>query len=101
MNVGIVKETDNFIVINDINPVSPVHLLIIPKKHYASILDIDINNGFNGNEVFLLMNDLAREFHVSGSGFRIAINTKDDGGQTVNHMHIHLMAGRSFGWPPG
>lgn len=99
IKADIVRETDNFIVISDINPVSPVHLLIIPKKHYESVLDI--NNEFNGNEVFLLINDLAREFHVEDNGFRIVMNTKDDGGQTVNHMHIHFMAGRSFVWPPG
>lgn len=99
INAGVVKETDNFIVIKDINPVSPVHLLLISKEHYDSILDI--NNKFNGNEVFALINDLANDFKVEDRGFRIVINTKEGGGQTVNHMHIHFMAGRGFGWPPG
>lgn len=103
ISAGIVKETNNFIVIKDINPVAPVHLLIISKKHYDSVLNLntDIAGGFNGSEVFALINDLAHEFNVAGSGFRIVINTGEDGGQTVNHMHIHFMAGRGFGWPPG
>ena len=101
ISADVVKETDNFIVIRDINPVSPVHLLLISKEHYDSILDIDINNKFNGNEVFALINDLANDFKTFERGFRITINTKEDGGQTVNHMHIHFMAGRGFGWPPG
>ncbi len=126
--VDIVKETDNFIVIKDINPVAPVHLLIISKRHYDSVLDIkvenenrllrcarndedDIRNDVNGNdrnecrdggnEIFGLLGALADDFKVADKGFRTVINTKEDGGQTVNHLHIHFMAGRGFGWPPG
>jgi histidine triad (HIT) family protein len=116
--VDLVKETDNFIVIKDINPVAPVHLLIISKNHYDSVLDIDggggrgegkkplLRQGSNdgnqgGNELFGLLGALASEFNVKDKGFRTVINTKDDGGQTVSHLHIHFMAGRRFGWPPG
>ncbi len=99
INAGVVKETDNFIVIKDINPVSPIHLLLISKKHYDSVLDMD--SGFYGSEIFDAINDLANNYNVKDRGFRIVINTKEDGGQTVNHMHIHFMAGRGFGWPPG
>ncbi|MHB1662137.1 MAG: HIT domain-containing protein [bacterium] len=114
MPADIIKETDNFVVIKDINPVAPVHLLIISKKHYGSILDIkgektllrgtrdDGNeNGIGGNEIFGLIGELAKKFKAEDAGFRTVINTKEDGGQTVNHMHIHFMAGRRFGWPPG
>ena len=126
--VDIVRETDNFIVIKDINPVAPIHLLIISKRHYDSVLDIkvenenrllrcarndedavrnDVNgNDVNecrdgGNEIFGLLGALADDFKVADKGFRTVINTKADGGQTVNHLHIHFMAGRGFGWPPG
>ena len=126
--VDIVRETDNFIVIKDINPVAPIHLLIISKRHYDSVLDIkvenenrllrcarndedairnDVNgNDVNecrdgGNEIFGLLGALADDFKVADKGFRTVINTKEDGGQTVNHLHIHFMAGRGFGWPPG
>ena len=101
--VDIVKETDNFIVIKDINPVAPVHLLIISKRHYDSVLDADGEGGGwdGGNEIFGLLGALADDFKVADKGFRTVINTKADGGQTVNHLHIHFMAGRGFGWPPG
>lgn len=108
MPVDIIKETGNFVVIKDINPVAPVHLLIISKKHYDSILDINRKNegegnenGIGGKEIFGLIYELAEEFKVRDDGFRIVINTKEDGGQTVHHMHIHFLAGRRFGWPPG
>ena len=136
----IIKETAHFIVIKDINPVAPVHLLIISKRHYSSVLDIKeenesgllrcarndgnkarndedaIRNDGNGNdwngnegnecwgggnEIFGLLGALAKEFKAADKGFRTVINTGDDGGQTVNHLHIHFMAGRGFGWPPG
>ncbi|MHB8231759.1 MAG: histidine triad nucleotide-binding protein [bacterium] len=101
--VDIIKETDNFVVIKDINPVAPVHLLIISKKHYSNLLDIEDGNEkeTGGNEVFGLLRNLAEEFNAEDAGFRTVINTKEDGGQTVNHLHIHFMAGRRFGWPPG
>lgn len=96
-----IKATDNFIVVRDVNPVAPLHLLLISKKHYESILNVNKNGGFNGDEFFTLINELAVEFNVADSGFRVVINTKKDGGQTVNHFHVHFMAGRGFGWPPG
>lgn len=99
--VNVVKETDNFIVIKDINPVSPIHLLIISKRHYNSLLDVKGEGAIYGNEIFGLCGELASEFNAADRGFRIVINTKEDGGQTVNHMHIHFMAGRRFTWPPG
>ncbi len=99
INAGVVKETGNFIIIKDINPVSPVHLLLISKKHYDSLLNID--SRVDGNEIFGVIKDLANDYNVKDSGFRIVINTGEDGGQTVSHMHIHFMAGRGFGWPPG
>ena len=119
----IIKETAHFIVIKDINPIAPVHLLIISKRHYDSVLDIKVENenrllrcarndgdnachdgdesGIGGNEIFGLLGALAKEFKTGDKGFRTVINTGDDGGQTVNHLHIHFMAGRGFGWPPG
>jgi histidine triad (HIT) family protein len=120
----IIKETAHFIVIKDINPVAPVHLLIISKRHYDSVLDIKdenkngllrcarndedaIRNDGNeywwggGSEIFGLLGALAEEFKAADKGFRTVINTGEDGGQTVNHLHIHFMAGRGFGWPPG
>ncbi len=102
MPADIIKETDNFIAIEDLNPVAPVHLLIISKKHYDSLLDVGgKDDNIGGNEIFALIGELAREFNAWERGFRTVINTKNDGGQTVKHLHIHFMAGRRFGWPPG
>ncbi len=98
----IIDETDNFVVIKDINPVAPMHLLIISKIHYDSVLDTGGEDGINcGKELFGILGTLAEKFNVADKGFRTVINTKEDGGQTVNHLHIHFMAGRWFGWPPG
>ncbi|MGC8554883.1 MAG: HIT domain-containing protein [Candidatus Acidulodesulfobacterium sp.] len=113
----IVEETEDFVVIKDINPVAPIHLLIISKVHYDSVLDVgckgeadknaddgnkgDMKGCVAGKELFGILNSLARKFGVADKGFRTVINTKEDGGQTVNHLHIHFMAGRGFGWPPG
>jgi histidine triad (HIT) family protein len=95
----VIKETDGFIVIKDINAVSPLHLLIISKTHYDSIINTD--EVFNGNELLQLIKVISQEFGIDSEGFRIVINTGPDGGQTVMHFHAHLMAGRSFSWPPG
>ncbi len=160
----IIEETDGFIVIKDINPVAPIHLLIISKSHYDSVLDIGFSDGdyksnggrheecqsgnknksdidekhkvggstgnagnddkagsarktysvdcgnnvnmenyygIDGRELFGILGSLADKFNVADKGFRTVINTKEDGGQTVNHLHVHFMAGRGFGWPPG
>jgi|GEM_PF-42098 len=109
-----IKESDNFIVIRDINPVAPVHLLIISKRHYDSVMEagsdaVNVSEGGlsgrggwgGGNEIFWLLGSLAKEFKADGKGFRTVINTGEDGGQTVQHLHIHFLAGRGFGWPPG
>ncbi len=100
----IIEETDGFIVIKDMNPVAPIHLLIISKSHYDSVLDVGCKGGADksgGREFFGILGSLADKFNVADKGFRTVINTKEDGGQTVNHLHIHFMAGRGFGWPPG
>ncbi|MHB1679068.1 MAG: HIT domain-containing protein [bacterium] len=95
----IIKETNGFIVIKDINAVAPLHFLIISKTHYDSIVNTDAL--FNGNEFMQLVKEISKEYNLDSKGFRIVINTGFDGGQTVMHFHAHLMAGRNFTWPPG
>ena len=112
----IIEETEDFVVIKDINPIAPIHLLIISKSHYDSVLDVECKDGADksgitadngdmegrfGRELFGILTSLAKKFNVEDKGFRTAINTKEDGGQTVNHLHVHFLAGRGFGWPPG
>lgn len=95
-----VYEDDEVMAFNDLNPQAPVHVLIIPKKHYTSILDIEADGTPMGH-ICKVAKQLAKELGVDEKGFRLVINTGDDGGQTVKHLHMHLTGGRFFGWPAG
>ncbi len=88
----IVKETDKVIVIKDLNPQAPTHLLLIPKTHYASIMECEDRGILN--ELLSVARDIAGEQGVDKKGFRLVINTNEEGGQTVFHLHMHLLAGR-------
>ncbi len=97
----IVFEDDLVVVIEDIAPVAPLHLLIIPKKHIVNSLDLHDDDAELLSRIFQVATRLARENAVAESGFRIVINNNEDAGQSVFHLHFHLMAGRRFHWPPG
>lgn len=94
----IVHETDGTLAFEDVAPKAPVHLLVIPKAHCRDILSAP-----SGTVEMLVevARTLARERGVDASGFRLVINTGADGGQTVFHLHLHLLAGRPLAWPPG
>jgi histidine triad (HIT) family protein len=99
-----VYEDDQCLAFLDINPQAPVHVLVIPKVHIASLNDVeDIENVQNDKLSYLLsvVKKLAKEYNIAQSGYRTVINTGDDGGQTVHHLHIHLLGGRFMQWPPG
>lgn len=98
----IVYEDDSVIAFNDINPQAPVHIVIIPKFHIESILDLNKNNAecFLGN-MFLAASKIAKDHSVDASGFRIVINNGHNAGQAVSHLHLHLLGGRPMKWPPG
>jgi histidine triad (HIT) family protein len=83
----------------DLNPQAPVHILIIPKKHVAS-LD-DANDSDLLGRMMALAAAIARQEGIAKSGYRTVINTGKDGGQSVDHLHIHLLGGRAMTWPPG
>jgi histidine triad (HIT) family protein len=83
----------------DVNPQAPVHILIIPKKHVAS-LDDATDSDLLGRMLSLAA-ALARQEKIARSGYRTVVNTGRDGGQTVDHLHIHLLGGRAMTWPPG
>ncbi|MBI5588552.1 MAG: histidine triad nucleotide-binding protein [Deltaproteobacteria bacterium] len=94
MKSTVVHETDGLIVIKDINPQAPTHLLVLPKKHYSTILECDDRDLLA--EMLLAAKEVAKKAGVDEKGFRLVINTNDEGGQTVFHLHMHLMAGRSL-----
>jgi len=97
----ILKESEDYIVIHDIAPQAPVHLLIIPKKTMACINCAEPEDQALLGKLILAAKDVAAELGIKEKGYRLVINTGDDGGQTVNQLHVHLLAGRQLQWPPG
>ena len=97
----IVYEDNEIIVFNDINPQAPIHLLIVPKKEIRTLNDLDENDQVIIGKMFLTAKKLAKEFNVDKTGYRTVFNCNEDGGQTVFHIHLHLLGGRQLIWPPG
>ena len=84
----------------DINPQAPVHLLIVPRRHVGSLAETSPNDATLLGHLMVVSAQLARDMGL-GSGYRAVINTGSDGGQTVDHLHVHLLGGRPLLWPPG
>lgn len=95
-----IYENDHVLAFPDINPQAPTHLLIIPKQHFASLAQTSAAETELLGELLLAANHVAQQQHL-GNGFRTVINTGPDGGQTVEHLHLHLLGGRQMHWPPG
>lgn len=94
-----VAETAEAIAFRDIAPQAPVHVLVVPRAHVAS-LDAAADAAQLGS-VLALARQVAREQGIAEAGYRCVINTGGDGGQTVGHLHVHVLGGRALGWPPG
>lgn len=94
---------DEFVVaFHDISPAAPVHILVIPKKHIASLLELTAQDGPLISHIMTeVIPRIAKQEQLEEKGFRLTVNTKEDGGQTVNHLHFHLLGGRAMTWPPG
>ena len=97
----IVYEDDLCLAFKDINPVAPIHVLIIPKKNIKTINDIQSNDKELIGELFLVAKKIAKDYNIDKNGYRLIFNCNDDAGQTVFHIHMHLLAGRKLSWPPG
>lgn len=93
----IVYEDDNIMGFNDINPIAPVHILVIPKKHIVSINEITEQDQAMIGKLFGVIKDLAAEMGIADTGFRIVTNSGFDGGQEVGHLHFHLIGGKALG----
>ena len=100
MDAEIVHEDDHVVAFRDIHPQAPVHVLIIPRKHIASMLAITPEDAELLGHMHLTARQLARELDIAEGGYRSIFNCGSDAGQTVWHIHLHLMGGRSMGWPP-
>ncbi|MDD4238194.1 MAG: histidine triad nucleotide-binding protein [Desulfotomaculaceae bacterium] len=97
----IVYENERVLVFKDINPIAPVHLLVIPKKHISTLTDMDKEDTLLMGQVQLTAARLAVEMGFAEGGFRLVNNCGRGAGQLVMHIHYHLLAGRPLSWPPG
>jgi histidine triad (HIT) family protein len=98
---SIVYEDDRVIAFNDIKPQAPTHVLVVPKRHIESLNDLQQDDDEIVGELIRRAAAIAKERGVSADGFRTVFNTNRDGGQTVFHIHVHLLGGRRMHWPPG
>ena len=96
-----VFESDQILAFNDINPKAPVHIIVIPKKHISTINDLNESDRKLMGDLIFSAKIIAEKINVKESGFRCIFNTNNDGGQSVFHIHMHLLAGRELSWPPG
>ena len=94
-------EDDLVLAIRDMAPRSPTHILLLPRRHIPSALDLTDDDGPLLGRLFSVAADLARSEGIADAGYRLVSNVGTWGGQTVDHLHIHLMGGRAFVWPPG
>ena len=97
----IVYEDDIAIAFNDISPQAPTHILIIPKLHIPTLNDLQPEHSELTGELIRTASELAKMEGIAEAGYRTGFNCNDAGGQTVYHIHLHLLGGRTFGWPPG
>ncbi|MEE4175454.1 MAG: histidine triad nucleotide-binding protein [Xanthomonadales bacterium] len=97
----IVYETDEVLAFRDINPQAPVHVLIIPKQHIRTINDIETDHEVLVGKLFSAAGEIAAREGVAESGYRVVMNCNEGAGQTVFHIHLHLLGGRRLAWPPG
>jgi len=96
-----VYEDENILAFEDINPKAPVHILIIPKEHFASLNEIPEDKKDIISELMLTAKKIAAIMNIDERGYRIVLNTGKDSGQEVSHIHFHLLGGRRMTWPPG
>ncbi len=98
---SMVFEDEKMIAFNDINPQAPIHVLLIPREHFASLNDIPEEKKNILSHLLLKARQIAQEKGTAEKGYRIVLNTEKDSGQEVFHIHFHLLGGRRMHWPPG
>ena len=95
----LVAQTPECVAFRDIDPQAPTHIVIVPRAHIPTLLDV--KDPLIVEQMTKLATDVAKSEGVAESGFRVVVNTNANGGQTVFHLHMHLLGGRRMGWPPG
>jgi histidine triad (HIT) family protein len=93
-------EDEQVLAFPDLHPQAPVHILVIPKQHFASLAHTDAEDAGTLGHLLSAAATIARQQNLT-NGYRLVVNTGPDGGQTVDHLHVHLLGGRHMGWPPG
>jgi histidine triad (HIT) family protein len=97
----LVYETEDVVAFRDINPQAPSHILIIPRKHVATINEMTVGDIEDVGKLFLAAGKIARDEGIADDGYRVTMNCNAAAGQTVFHLHLHLLGGRTLSWPPG
>lgn len=97
----LVLETPDVIAFHDINPQAPIHILVVPRRHVATLNELGSEDAALAGKMVLAAQEVARLEGIADSGYRLVMNCNADGGQTVFHIHLHLLGGRPMKWPPG
>ncbi len=97
----IIEEDEDLIALHDINPQAPVHVLVVPKKPIPRLTQATAADGILLGKLLLKAQEIAESLGIAESGFRVVINSGRNGGETVPHLHLHLLGGRPLTWPPG
>jgi histidine triad (HIT) family protein len=97
----ILLETEDLVAFRDINPQAPTHIVLIPRRHIAKLLDLEAGDDALIGKLLRAANDLARKQGIAERGFRLVANCNREAGQSVDHLHFHLLGGRPMRWPPG
>jgi histidine triad (HIT) family protein len=97
----IVFNDEKVVAFEDIKPQAPTHIIIIPRKHIPTVLDLGEEDRELVGHIYLVANQIAAEKSLTQNGFRLVTNCKKSAGQEIFHLHIHMLGGRDFGWPPG
>ena len=98
---SIIHQDDAVIAFRDIHPQAPTHVLVVPRRHVTSLLDLAPGDDALVGAMVRRARDLARDLGLGERGFRLVMNCGDDAGYSVHHIHLHLLGGRPLGWPPG
>ena len=97
----LIYEGEEIVAFRDITPQAPTHVLIVPREHIESVAQLDEEHAALLGEMFLAANTIARQEGIGESGYRLVFNCGRAAGQSVDHLHLHLLGGRKLGWPPG
>ncbi len=101
ISAKVVMQDDEVLAFDDVNPQAPVHVLVIPKRHVADLNDADVGDQALLGRLLEATTLVARKKGIAEAGYRVVANTGQDGGQTVFHLHLHVLGGRHMAWPPG